>query len=310
MSRLSSISSSPMMVQFAQGAAQQAMQPLANFIAPTVDVPTSVGRFKSYTEKNRFRIPDTLRGLGGRATELSFTATDKTYNCAPHALDYPVDNLESIETAGLENILKEGAVAVAEVSALAHEKSVVDMAVASLVAKPRVWNAAADPVNELDGYILDVVKAARYGSLMGIRIVFGASAFKGLKNHPNIRNRFIVSGPKGAAPLAAPDENEIGGLLIGKPDCKTSFMVYDDAAEGKDADIKFLLDSKILIFACKDQPTRRDPSFMKTFRLMNQWMVPGSYTRDDGRVEVAKYDWSEDVQATNTSAAVLLSVTF
>ncbi len=52
----------------------------------------------------------------------------------------------------------------------------------------------------------------------------------------------------------------------------------------------------MLIFARKAQPTRRDPSFMKTFRLMNQFMVPGSYMRDDGRVEVAKFDWSEDVK--------------
>jgi hypothetical protein len=63
----------------------------------------------------------------------------------------------------------------------------------------------------------------------------------------------------------------------------------------------------VLVFARKDAPTRRDPSFMKTFRLMNKFMVPGSYMRDDGRVEVAKFDWSEDVQVTN-AACVRLNV--
>jgi hypothetical protein len=64
----------------------------------------------------------------------------------------------------------------------------------------------------------------------------------------------------------------------------------------------------VLVFARKDAPTRRDPSFMKTFRLMNQFMVPGSYMRDDGRVEVAKFDWSEDVKVTNNAACVRLNI--
>ena len=69
-----------------------------------------------------------------------------------------------------------------------------------------------------------------------------------------------------------------------------------------------MLDNVVLIFARKPSPTRRDPSFMKTFRLMDKWMVPGSYMRDDGRVEVAKFDWSEDVQVTNAPAAVRLNI--
>ncbi len=47
---------------------------------------------------------------------------------------------------------------------------------------------------------------------------------------------------------------------------------------------------------------------MKTFRLANQWMVPGTYMRDDQRVEVVKFDWSEDVEVTNSSAAARLTV--
>ena len=66
--------------------------------------------------------------------------------------------------------------------------------------------------------------------------------------------------------------------------------------------------AEMLIFARKEAPSRRDPSFMKTFRLMNRFMVPGSYMRDDGRVEVAKFDWSEDVKVTNSAACVRLNV--
>ena len=108
--------------------------------------------------------------------------------------------------------------------------------------------------------------------------------------------------------LAVPTEDSAGQMFIGTPNVKTSYMIYDTAPEGKDEDISFLLDSTVLVFARKQAPSRRDPSFMKTFRLMNKFMVPGSYMRDDGRVEVAKFDWSEDVQVTNSQACVRMNV--
>jgi hypothetical protein len=311
MSRLSDISSSPTLREFAQGAAQSSIMPVADFVAPTVEVATSTGRYKVYTEKHRFHIPDTLRALGGRASELRFEATDATFNCEPHALDYPVDNLEQLEAEGLENMLREGAVAVAEVSALAHEKTVIDAALAAIGAgTAKVWNSAADPVADVDDAILTVIKAAKYGSLMGVGVLFGATAWKLFKNQEKIRGRFVVGNgtQRGRLGLAVPTEDSAGQMFIGTPRVRTSYMIYDTAEEGKDESISFLLDSTVLVFARKDAPTRRDPSFMKTFRLMNQFMVPGSYARDDGRVEVAKFDWSEDVKVSNSAAAIRLNI--
>jgi hypothetical protein len=311
MSRLTSISTNPTLHEFAQGAAQEAIMPVADFLAPTVPVPTSTGRFKKYTEKNRFRIPSTLRTLGGRATELRFDVTDATFNCEPHALDYPVDNLEQLEAEGLENTLREGAVAVAEVAALAHEKTVIDKALDSVGAgTAKTWNSAADPVKDVDDTILQVIRKCGYGSLMGVGVLFGATAWAVFKNAEKVRNRFIVGRGAGGGGLglAVATEATAGQLFLGSPEVRTSYMVYDTAPEGKEADLAFVLDNTVLVFARKPNPTRRDPSFMKTFRLMNKWMVPGSYQRDDGRVEVAKFDWSEDVTVTNSAACVRLNI--
>ena len=313
MSRLGDISASPTLREYAQGAAQDAIMPVADFLAPTVEVATSVGRFKKYSEKNRFRIPSTLRTLGGRASELRFEASDATYNCEPHALDYPVDNLEKLEAEGLEDMLREGVTAVAEMAALSHESSVISAALAAVgVGTNKTWNAAADPVADVDDAILAVIKAAKYGSLMGVGVLYGATAWKIFKNQDKVRGRFVVGtgGNKdsGRLGLAVPTEELAGQMFIGTPDVKTSYMIYDTAPEGKAESISFLLDSTILVFARKAAPSRRDPSFMKTFRLMNKFMVPGSYMRDDGRVEVAKFDWSEDVQVTNSTACVRLNI--
>jgi hypothetical protein len=297
--------------EFAQGAAQSSIMPVADFLAPTVEVATSTGRYKVYTEKNRFHIPDTLRTLGGRAAELRFDVSDSTFNCEPHALDFPVDNLEQLESSGLENMLREGAVAVAEVAALAHEKAVIDAALATVGAGTgKTWNDAADPISDVDDAILSVIKAAKYGSLMGVGILFGATAWKIFKNQSKVRGRFVVGngGGKASLGLAVPTEESASQMFVGSPDVRTSYMIYDTAAEGVAANINFLLDNTVLVFARKDAPTRRDPSFMKTFRLMNQFMVPGSYMRDDGRVEVAKFDWSEDVKVTNNAACVRLNI--
>jgi len=311
MSRLSSISSNPTLRQFAQGAAQSAIMPVADFLAPTIEVATSVGRYKVYSEKHRFHIPDTLRTLGGRASELRFDVSDATYNCEPHALDFPVDNLEQLEESGLENMLREGATSVAEVAALAHEKTVIDAALAAVGAGTgKTWNAAADPVADIDDTILSVIKAAKYGSLMGVGVLFGATAWKIFKNQAAVRGRFVVGNgsAKSGLGLAVPTEASAGQMFLGTPEVRTSYMIYDAAAEGIAESVHFLLDNAVLVFARKSQPTRRDPSFMKTFRLMGQYMVPGSYTRDDGRVEVAKFDWSEDVKVTNSAACVRLNI--
>jgi len=312
MSRLSDLSANPTLREYAQGAAQDAIMPVADYLAPTVEVATSTGRFKSYSEKNRFRIPNTLRALGGRATELKFDASDNTFNCEPHALDYPVDNLEQLEAEGLENMLREGMTAVAEVGALAHESSVITAALAAVGAgTDKTWGSSADPVSDIDAAILSVIKAARYGSLMGIGVLFGATAWSIFKNQSSVRGRFVIGtgAGKSSLGLAVPTEASASQMFVGSPEVRTSYMIYDTAVEGVTADIDFLLDSTILVFARKKAPTRRDPSFMKTFRLMNQFMVPGSYERDDGRVEVAKFDWSEDVQVTNSAACERLNVT-
>lgn len=310
MGKLANVSSKPTVREYATGAAQDAMSKLAvaSFLAPVVQVAAASGKFKQYSQKNRFRIPDTKRALGGRATELGFSASDANYNAEPNALDFPVDNLEALEGDDLENIFKEGADMAAEVGALSHEKDVVDKALTALGAgTAAVFSAGVDPIDFLDGYILNVLKAAKYGSLMGIKVLFGATAMKIVKNHVLVRGR-ITGNQKGATNLQV-DEEILAGMLLTKPLIKTTYSVYDAAAEGLDESISFILDSNIIIFASKDNPTRRDPSFMKTFTPRGRFMVPGAYTRDDGRVEVAKFDWMSDPQVTNSAAAIRLNVT-
>ncbi len=308
MSRLAAISASPLLRNFAQGAAQSAVKPVANFLAPAVDVPTLIGRFKKYDQKNRFKVPSTLRGLSGRATRIGFSASDATYNAQPHALDFPIDNLEKIEgDQALMNMAQYGAGLVADVATLAHEIDVVTAGVAAAHANSTVTKdftaAGIDPIAEIDKLILQVIKAVKNGA--PIRVLFGAGAFLDFKNNAAVRGRFIVG--KGA-PLGQVNVgiDDVSSLLFGNPQVMMTTMVQDLAAEGLAENISFILDKKVLVFAANENPTTLDPSFMKTFRLMGQWMVPGSYPTEDARGEVLKMDWSEDVEVTNTTAGAEL----
>lgn len=308
-SKLAAVTSKPMVREYAQGAAQGAMEQLAvaSFLAPTVSVAGMIGRYKRYNQKHRFRLPKTRRVLGGPATQIGFTADDALFQANANALDFPIDNLEKIEGDDLVNVVNEASDMVSEVAALSWESEVVNGALAVLGAGTNaVWDAATDPVRYLDNIILATLKAAKSGSMMGVRILFGATAWLVFKNHPKVTGKF-TNNPKGATSPQVTREMATS-LLLTEPEIQTTYSVYDTAPEGIAENIQFLLDSKIVIFACKDKPTRLDPSFMKTFAPRGQFMVPGTYPLQDQRGEVVKYDWNCVAEVTNEDAGTLLNI--
>ena len=311
-SKLQTISANQFITDYAQGKAQTSMQPVADFIAPTVAVPFSTGRFKVYSERYRFKIAKTERGPGGRAVEIGMDQTDGAFNCEAHAIDVPVDVLELDAGANALVTMQDAADLAAAQGALSHEKKVISMAVANATNTAVTWTSGStDIVAQIDAKVLAVIKTAAAGSGAGVGIVFGPTAWMTFRNNATVRGRFVVGSGNtriGGQPVQIVDENAATGLFIGNPMVKVAYIAEDTAADGQTPSMSFLMDDKVLIFARTDNPTRRDPSFMKTFRLSGKFMVPGSYSRDDGRVEVAKFDWSEDVKVTNAPAGAMLTV--
>ena len=311
--RLESVGISENIREFAHGAAQDAISPVADFLAPTLNVSQPVGRYKRYDEKSRFHIPKTLRGMEGRATEIRFDAKDETYRCDFHAIDAPIDAIQ--QDAADEDALMENAEICAEVAALSHEQRVINAALTATGAGTDVdmADASINIIDYLDQQIIEVSKASKMGSLLSLGILIGPEAYRRFKNHPNVQSKFRAgsSGGKGTRGVQTinPSLDDLSSLLMGNPEIRTTFNVEDVNGPGEDEDIQFLVSDAVIIFLRKVNPTRRDSSFMKTARLRGQWMVPGTYMRDDGRVRVAKMDWSEDVLTTNTKAAKRLNFT-
>lgn len=299
MSRLSKLSSNPELTSYAQGTARQNISPIADFLAPMVPVSTQVGRYKKFDDKHRFKVPDTRRSIGGRATVLEWNVDDATFNCTPRAIDVPVDKLEGLELGSAMDAIKEGADDAAEVAGLAHEQLVISKALEAAGAgtDSNFASDAIDPIKVIDEAILTVSKAAKHSNLMEIGILFGPTAYIRYKHNKNVK-----AAKSGGGKTVSIGLEDVSILQMGSPEAKLSTMLLDSAAEGLDQDIDFMLDEAILIFVRKANPTRRDPSFMKTFRLRSGILAPRIYEREDGRVDVAAFDWSEDVQVTNEVA--------
>lgn len=303
--RLRSIGTNPTIRNFARDASQAAIRKVADFLAPTVEVPTLTGRYKVYDAKNRYRRPNTSRAAGGRATVIGFTAKDALYELEPKALDYHIPNVEKFNDEGLLDQAKYGTTLLADAAGLDHEMAVIETALATLGAGTTVNFAAADfdPLKYLTAVVREVQLLAKNGAR--IKILVGPK-FADLL----IRNKYIVA-QFGATPKAVrrPSLEDIAALLPGNPAIMESEMVYDSAPEGKDEDMRFLLDADCIVFASNETPNTMDSSFMKTFRLMGKWMAPGAYQSEDGRDEFLKMDWTEGVMVTNAPAAKRLVAT-
>ena len=84
---------------------------------------------------------------------------------------------------------------------------------------------------------------------------------------------------------------------------------YPRRRGGRNDSISFLLDNAILVLRRQRQSHHVSTrASLKTFRLDGQWMVARRLRHpEDGRGQVLKMDWSEDVKVTNSAAVARIN---
>jgi hypothetical protein len=311
-SRLAQFSTSPLLQAFAVTASQKAIRPVGQFIAPLVEVPDLTFRYKKYSELNRFRVPNTKRSVGSPATVLSFSSDDVSQTLTPNALDFPIGNVDNLSDDGLQFAIMEGQTALADASALSLEVEIVTLAMADAALSPLsvavdFSDDLVDPIAILDDTILRVLKASKNGA--PVRVLFGATKFKQFRNNKNVKSRYVVSATRGAETvgLLSPQIEDVPGLLLTNSKAALSFMLSDKSAPGQAEDIRFLVDSTVLVFSCNNEPNRMDPSFMKTFTRFGGLFRSGEYLSADERDQVLKMDWTSIPVVTNSAAVAAIS---
>ena len=306
---IASLSSNPTLATYIQGAGEQSKSAVADFIAPDVPVPTMLGRFKIWKDKEKLVIPDTRRTLGSDGTFVDLTLNGGTYNCEPHALNVGVDFQEEQESNIVLNLIQAKARTAANLGGMAHEKRVLDKMIAGATGADAIdtTSGATDVIKILNLHLLDVIKGAKgWGANMELRVLFGAGALYKIINHSSIISRFKGTQPKGG--FVSPTVTDIAAMLMLQCNAQVSLMVQDVNANKDAADVEFMLGDQVLVFASTPNPDDYDTSFMKTFRLMGQFMTGRYWTAPSGRQNYAGFDWSEDIQIVNAGASRLCSV--
>ena len=298
--RLKALGSDPMIQNFSQETTQDRSSGVADFIAPTVEVASLNFRYKIYTAKHRFSVPDTRHVPGEPAVRIGFGADDADVKLQPRALDHPLTDLEedaSDET--LRNAFEEGIDLLADTAELSREVEVIEkmQAATSLGASVNFESDSINPVKEMDERIDQVALLARNGA--PIRIAMGTTAWRHIKNNLLMHGKISDSQN-----VRVPSVKQFSQMLNAEPEIKVCRMVRDIGKQGKAANFEWLMSDQIVIFACRPRPTRMDASFMKTFRLRGKWMRPGSYEFEDGRGAAVKMDWCGMPEVTNAPAAL------
>lgn len=280
------------LAEYSAGARQSNAAELAEFLAPIVPVSAPKGDFQKWDAKSRYFVPDSLRACRGGALQLGLDASSEMFDCTPFAVEVPVDRAFGASEAAL---LADGEAIAADVTALVHFFTAVQLAKAAAGAGEDIeWQASDGVIQYLEERIRALILRTK---AEGVALLFGARAWQIFKNHPDVLQRC----PGG------PDFDKYPGLFAARAEYRASYAIHDANPPGLAEDIQFVLDEEVLIFSRSAVPTRRDPSFMKTFRLRDYRPAPAIWNRADGRVATVAVDWSGDIHVTNTLGVTRLN---
>ncbi len=287
----------PTLTNYASGVLNDLQSATADFLAPQVQVPATIGQYKAYDDKNAFQTHDTSRGVGGPARRIFMDVSEPTYNCLPQALEITIDDSER-DAAGTLNPLdleQAKVKTLVQSSVLSHEKHVITTVNAAVAATGGVgvWsNDANDPVDEIDAQIEAIAKET---GQMPNAILMGMTAWRRFRN-----NATAVAKQPGAA-LIGLNQGQASALLINpSTEIRLSTMAVDTTKQGKTRSNAFVNGDDVYIFVRSATPTIYDPSALKTFAGGRGGVSAVREYRDESsRSDVYAVDWSRDVKVTS-----------
>ena len=300
----SEASVNPTLTNYASGVLNDLQSATADFLAPQVQVPATIGQYKAYDNKNAFQIHDTSRGVGGPARRIFMDVSEPTFNCLPQALEITIDDSER-DAAGTLNPLdleQAKVKTLVQSSVLSHERHVITTVNAAVSANGDTvgggvmgtWSAAGtDPVVQIDYLIEAIAKAT--GQLPNA-ILMGMTAWRRFRN-----NAKVIEKQPGAA-LIGLNQGQASAMLINpSTEIRLSTMAYDTTKEGATRNQAFVNGDDVYIFVRSASPTIYDPSALKTFAGGRGGVTAVREYRDESsRSDVYAVDWSRDVKVTSS----------
>jgi hypothetical protein len=300
-------SANPILTNYASGLAQDRRSAVAEFLAPTVVVPATVGHFKKYDDKNFYQSAPTGRAVGGSAFRVEFNATDPTYNCKPQALEIAIDDSERDAAGGDSPIILEQAKTevLINTAVLSHEVAVLTAIKAGVSAESGkgVWSSPdIDPIDQIDEQINAIATAT---GMLPNRIAIGLGAWAILRRNKKVKDRVTF---KSAGSIALSDFAAC--LLNPSIEIRLGVLVKDSTKMPATKSTSNVVGDECFIFYALPNPSTYDPSFAKTFRGGSGSVDSVRVYRDEkARSDILAVDWSEDIQVVASSCCKRISVT-
>ncbi|MEP6667905.1 MAG: hypothetical protein ABJF10_02065 [Chthoniobacter sp.] len=288
---IAGFATNPFITEYSAGAIVNFTRRVAKVLAPIVSVPDLTAHYKIHSKDRRLILPDTVRQLGGKATNVSIEALDGQVTCQAHALDHVLSGAP----VAIEYWLADAFDFLLGIASQVQEKETIDKAFAAAGAgSASVWGSGVDPVQAIDTQILALILQAKCDA---VAVVFGTAAWDDFKNHPKVTAR--VKGD--LSWQALPNLFHAGAEFL------PSYAIYDAAPNAAVENVTWMFPADaVLIIASSSKPNRRDASFMKSFTRLTKGFdfVP---TKDDRDI-IAKFDWFNDIKVTNSAGAIRLNV--
>ena len=303
------VTTNPILTNFAQGLAQDVASALAEFIAPSVIVPATIGHFKKFDDKNLYQAVDTSRALGGARKRIEFDASDPTYNCKPQALEIGIDDAERAAAGEQDPLRLEQAKTQVLINraTLSHENNVLTAIKAGVTAVTDTgrgnWsNNDIDPIDQIDEQINAIAQAT---GLMPNRIVIGLGAWYMLRKHPKVKGRVVYVKTAGFT-----QQDFAACLLNPSIELRIGLLVKDTKKYPVAKSMSSVVGDECFIFYNQTAPSTYDPSFAKTFRGgAGSVDSVKMYRAEQNASDILAVDWSVDVQVVASGLCRRLSIT-
>jgi hypothetical protein len=287
---------------------------LAQFIAPTVQVPAMAGYFQRYDDREAFQVLPTDKAPGKSATLVGFNAKGAAYDCTPNALDTVIPSqLLEVTDAGAAmthyQAIMNYLVSVANTN---HEYQVFTKVAASIAADSSYggsWSTASgssatvNPFAQLETAIYDIAK--NNGGVFPNKMIVGPNAWIYLKQAYATRGSFMVLPVNDASV-----KEYIAGLGAGNIQVKIGVMPYgSNMGQATRTMTGIVSTNDIYLFYSSETPFINDQSAFKTFQFGRGIDNLKTWVSLDQRDVFAGVDWNIDVQLANKYAIKRITVT-
>jgi hypothetical protein len=162
---------------------------IADKIVPIVPVDKDSDKYFTYTQKDRFTLPETVRGPKGKANEVDWSVSNDTFSCVDHALAEFISDKEGANADEPINLLEDTTEFVVDLLLLKREKEIADALTTSgnygasyrttLTGTDQWSDDSSDPIGAID-----TAKAALF--YPANTIVLGKQVYDALRRHPQL----------------------------------------------------------------------------------------------------------------------------